>query len=934
MGNSGIGVPLPELAAYCREAAAEGAVLLKNEGHMLPVKKDETVSIFGRSQIEYYRSGTGSGGAVNVPYVKNILDGIKENNVFPVNEELVEIYKEWLKEHPFDNGGGGWAAEPWHQEEMEITDEIARRAAEKSEKAIFLIGRTAGEDKDYEDTEGSYLLTKREKENLRIVTKYFDEVAVLLNVSNIIDMSWTKDAAYQDHIKAILYIWQGGMEGANAVADLLSGRVTPSGKLTDTIAEKLSDYPAADHFGSKTENIYAEDIYVGYRYFETFAPEKVMYEFGFGLSYTEFSMETVKAESTGNGKDAKIALSIRVKNTGAAAGKEAAQVYVSAPQGQLGKPAKVLCGFAKTKLLAPGEEEVLELTIPVSRFASYDDSGVTGHKSCYVLEEGLYKIYVGNSVRCTEKANVDGKGGYGVSSCIVTEELEETLAPTKEFLRLKTGRQKEDGVFARAYEKAPQQMVDLAERIKSRLPKELPQTGNKGITLQAVAENIKNGSSVEEELDAFVAQFTNEELAVIVRGEGMSSPKVTPGTASAFGGVSDSLHGYGIPIACASDGPSGIRMESGLKATQLPIGTLLACSFNIPMMEELYQMEGRELVGNEIDTLLGPGINIHRYPLNGRNFEYFSEDPLVTGQFAAAMTRGIRSAGSSATVKHFAANNQETERHNVNSIVSERALREIYLKGFEIAVKEGNANSIMTSYNPVNGHWTASNYDLNTTILRGEWGYQGIVMTDWWAKMNDVVNGGEADRRYTSFMVRAQNDLYMVVNNNGAAINAAGDDTVEALEAGKLTVGELQRCAKNICRFLLGTPVMKRPLKDFDPLLTVTAKEAVNTDGKQVCALQSGNRIEAGKFENTVLYVEKESILNVNAHFCFPVEGLAQGAANLYLNGELMATVQTGGTGERFLTQRMCRVKFMPGYYELKAEYVTPELKLDWIELE
>ena len=301
MGNSGIGVPLPELAAYCREAAAEGAVLLKNEGHMLPVKKDETVSIFGRSQIEYYRSGTGSGGAVNVPYVKNILDGIKENNAFPVNEELVETYKEWLKEHPFDNGGGGWAAEPWHQEEMEITEEIACRAAEKSKKAVFLIGRTAGEDKDYEDTEGSYLLTKREKENLRVVTKYFNEVAVLLNVSNIIDMSWTKDAAYQDHIKAILYIWQGGMEGANAVADLLSGRVTPSGKLTDTIAEKLSDYPAADHFGSKTENIYEEDIYVGYRYFETFAPEKVMYEFGFGLSYTEISMETVKAESTGNG---------------------------------------------------------------------------------------------------------------------------------------------------------------------------------------------------------------------------------------------------------------------------------------------------------------------------------------------------------------------------------------------------------------------------------------------------------------------------------------------------------------------------------------------------------------------------------------------------------------------------------------------------------
>ena len=336
-----------------------------------------------------------------------------------------------------------------------------------------------------------------------------------------------------------------------------------------------------------------------------------------------------------------------------------------------------------------------------------------------------------------------------------------------------------------------------------------------------------------------------------------------------------------------------------------------------------------------IGSWLAPGMNIHRNALCGRNFEYYSEDTVVVRVTGTAATLGVqKSKGVGVNIKHNALNSQETSRNKENNTVSERAIREIYLKGFEAVVKQAQPMAIMTSYNPVNGHWTASNYDLNTTILRGEWGYQGIVMTDWWAKMNDVVNGGEADRRYTSFMVRAQNDLYMVVNNNGAAINAAGDDTVEALEAGKLTVGELQRCAKNICRFLLGTPVMKRPLKDFDPLLTVTAKEAVNTDEKQVCALQSGNRIEAGKFENTVLYVEKESILNVNAHFCFPVEGLAQGAANLYLNGELMATVQTGGTGERFLTQRMCRVKFMPGYYELKAEYVTPELKLDWIELE
>ena len=910
-------------AALARQAAAEGCVLLKNENEALPLRKGDKVAVFGRIAFHYYKSGLGSGGLVNTKYVVGILDALKEEKDITLDENLLGTYEKWIEKNPYDEGQG-WGKVPWSQKEMELTDEILE-SAKGADAAIVVVGRTAGEDQDNKNEAGSYLLTDTEKEMVEKVSKAFARTIVVLNVGNIIDMKWVKEC----NPAAVLYVWQGGQEGGNGVADVLMGRVNPCGKLTDTIAENIEDYPSQSCFGDLTRNEYKEDIYVGYRYFETFAKEKVLYPFGFGLSYTTFA---VTAEAKEKDVD-NVTVTATVENTGKTDGKEVVQVYVKAPQGVLGKPSRALVGFAKTGVLAPGAKETLTIDVTKESFASYDDSGVTGHKSCYVLEEGMYEIYVGNSVRCTEKADVDGKGGYEVSSCTVTEALEEALAPTKEFSRLKTGERRADGTFACAYEKTPQQTVNLAERIESRLPEELPQTGNKGITLQDVAEKIKNGSSVEEELNTFVAQFTNEELAVIVRGEGMSSPKVTPGTASAFGGVSDSLHGYGIPIACASDGPSGIRMESGLKATQLPIGTLLACSFNIPMMEELYQMEGKELVGNEIDTLLGPGINIHRYPLNGRNFEYFSEDPLVTGQFAAAMTRGIRKAGSSATVKHFAANNQETARHMVNSVVSERALREIYLKGFEIAVKEGNANSIMTSYNPVNGHWTASNYDLNTTILRGEWGYDGIVMTDWWAKMNDVVNGGEASLKYTSCMVRAQNDLYMVVNNNGAAINAAGDDTLEALEAGKLTVGELQRCAKNICRFLLGTPVMKRPLKDFDPLLSFTAKEAVNTEGKEFFVLQKGSRIEAEKFENVVLHVEEESIFNLNAHFCFPIEGLAQGTANLYLNGELMATVQTGGTGERFLTQRMCRVKFMRGYYELKAEYVTPELKLDWIEL-
>lgn len=215
------------------------------------------MSVFGRCQLETYRSGTGSGGAINVAYVISLLDAMRACPDLAINEELAEIYTDWLKDHPFDNGGGGWAAEPWHQEEMPVTEEIAVAARKKSDKALFIIGRTAGEDKDYADEEGSYRLTAQELENLHVVTEQFDQVAVLLNVSNIIDMSWVSDPVYQDHIRSIFYIWQGGIEGSHAVADLLSGAVSPSGKLTDTIADDLRDYPAAENFGDEKRNFYA-----------------------------------------------------------------------------------------------------------------------------------------------------------------------------------------------------------------------------------------------------------------------------------------------------------------------------------------------------------------------------------------------------------------------------------------------------------------------------------------------------------------------------------------------------------------------------------------------------------------------------------------------------------------------------------------------------
>ena len=916
---------------YCRKAAAEGAVLLKNEGEMLPLRKEETVSVFGRCQLETYRSGTGSGGAINVAYVISILDAMRSCPDITVNEELAAVYMEWLKDHPFDNGGGGWAAEPWHQEEMVITEEIAKAARARSEKAIFIIGRTAGEDKDYADEEGSYRLTAQELENLRVVTRQFDQVAVLLNVSNIIDMSWAFDPAYESHIKSILYIWQGGIEGSHAVTDLLSGAVTPSGKLTDTIAGNLKDYPASGNFGDEKQNFYAEDIYVGYRYFETFCPEKVKYEFGYGLSYTDFSIEVTKAHTVKGaaGSDV-VEITATVENIGAYRGKEVVQVYVEAPQGALGKPKRVLAAFAKTKELAPGEIQEILLEVPVLRLASYDDSGVSGHKSCYVLEAGDYVFYVGNSVRKTKAADVDGKGAYQVRELCVTEELSEALAPVQQFSRIRPGKKSEDGSYLMEKEAVPQQTIDLAARISENLPKELSFTGDQNILLSDVAAG-------KADLDAFVAQLDDAQLATIVRGEGMSSPKVTPGTASAFGGVSDSLYRYGIPVACAADGPSGIRMENGKTATQLPIGTLLACSFNIPMMEELYVLEGQELVANEVDTLLGPGVNIHRYPLNGRNFEYFSEDPYVTGSFAAAVVRGIKKGGSSATVKHFAANNQETARHTADAVVSERALREIYLKGFEMAVKEGGAVSIMTSYGPVNGYWTASNYDLNTTVLRGEWGYTGIVMTDWWACMNDVVKGGAPSRQLTSSMVRAQNDLYMVVNNNGAEINSMEDDTPSALADGRLTRGELQRSAKNICRFILNAPVMQRPLKPFEEILVFHAVQNMDAAGINAADIQELAKtlqLPMKEKASAVIHVKQAGVYKVIAKLCSDASNLAQAAANIYLNDEPLTTVQTSGTEGNWVTQKLLSVEMEEGFYEIRAEVVKPVMEIAWISFD
>ena len=788
--------------ARAAEAVAEGIVMLKNDNGALPLPAGEEIALFGRIQLHYYKSGTGSGGMVNVSKVTGIPEGLQEAGV-RLYQPLLDVYREWDKAHPYDLGEG-WGGEPWSQTEMPLDEALVQQCAAACSRAVVVIGRTAGEEMDNRMEPGSYLLTEDEMNMLRLCRKHFDKLIVLLNTGNIMDMHF----ADETNPDAVLYVWQGGMTGGTGTAAVLTGAVSPSGKLPDTIAYEITDYPSDPYFHGKTENIYAEDIYVGYRYFETFAPERVRYPFGFGLSYTTFKIETGKPVHV---RDAQY-LPVTVTNTGSRPGKEVVQLYCESPQGKLGQPARQLMIFYKTNTLAPGESETvnLELMIP----ESYDDSGVTGHAFCWVKEAGEYRYYAGSDVR---------SAAYAVSrfldETIVLKQCRQAMAPVHAFKRMRPAPDG-SGKYKVTTEVTPLLAFDEAKRRADALPPEMRPTGETG----TLADVFRGTLSME----AFIAQLSDEELTQIVRGEGMGSPRVTAGTASAFGGVSDALTAHGIPAACCSDGPSGMRLDCGTKAFSLPNGTMLASTFNLRLLQELFSCVGLEMSANRVDCLLGPGMNIHRHPLNGRNFEYFSEDPKLTGLIACAELAGLRSAGVTGTVKHCCGNNQETNRHFLNSVVSERALREIYLKGFELAVKEGGATSIMTTYGAVNGVWTAGNYDLCTEIIRREWSYTGFLMTDWWANINE--RGMGPDKRDFAAMVRAQNDVYMVCAD---AVDH-DDNLMQALQDGTLTRAELQRSAANICRFLLHTNAMRRLLGEETEAEIRNRPAEEQSDGKPV----------------------------------------------------------------------------------------------------
>ena len=386
-----MGVPLEGFGDKVRETAAEGMVLLKNEKQMFPLTKEDHVAIFGRCQINYYKSGTGSGGAVHTAYTTNLVEGLRRYKEISLNEELVQIYENWVKENPFDDGGGVWAGEPWYQKEMPVSEEMARKAGETSNKAIVVIGRTAGEDQDNAPVEGSYLLTKEERQLIETVAGCFEKTAVVLNVSNIIDMSWLETIQNKAHVCSVLYTWQGGIEAGNASADVLTGAVTPSGKLPDTIAYDIADYPSTENFGDEERNYYAEDIYVGYRYFETFAPEKVQFPFGFGLSYTEFQTQVTRAKVQGEGKEAVAVIEACVTNTGAVySGKEVVQVYLKKNDDVEG-PSKALRAFKRVHIPA-GKTVDVEFDLGDKELVWWNPQSNT-----MCVSEGSYELMVGGS---------------------------------------------------------------------------------------------------------------------------------------------------------------------------------------------------------------------------------------------------------------------------------------------------------------------------------------------------------------------------------------------------------------------------------------------------------------------------------------------------------------------------------------------------------
>ena len=1172
-------------AQLSRRAAGEGMVLLENHDQALPLSQGASVALFGKNQIDYVKGGGGSGD-VNVPYTVNLLQGLQEKEEqgkVHLYQPLVELYQK--------------SVTPGQKEEPVITSEMMANAAANADTAIVAIGRYSQEGSDRKMEKGDYLLSDQEEALLKqVCAAGFQHVVVVLNVGGVIDTQWiTENPA----VEGVLLAWQGGMEGGGAMADILCGDVNPSGKLTDTFAKDYWDYPTSQSFHESQSYVnYEEDIFVGYRYFETFDPnyENVNYEFGYGLSYTTFDISDVTVAPQGEN----MVVEATVTNSGQRAGKEVVQVYFSAPQGVLGKPAKELAAFAKTQELAPGESQTLTLTYPISDMSSYDDTGKVC-KSAYVMEAGDYHVYVGNSVKNAGESGVAGT--YTQAQTQVTQQLTQQVAPTllerrlladgsyeqletapefdphhviaptgetrvenEAFLEASDGaciehyyangltgtcvrlhkddwhgpgkyltyqleveqagtyditfhasngynaienmlnvyvngnqqpkidvdmpqtdigpweenwytfmdldpitvtlpegtctlKLESNGRFGildyMVFEKNDDAGADLSYPVAGDAPTtieaeafmfsdpnvgvekftedgqekqclaqmhiagrwtsyylDVAQEGDYTLNLRAsygnqdtltdfvdilvddvaqegtftvsptgswstfrdlepitihlpagptvlkvvskgtfpnldtltltpvdatssrtpmASEDMLATAAVQDNgeplmladvyadpqlMDRFLDQLTISELIHLAGGQ--------PNTGVADTGGIGNLPKYGVPNAMTADGPAGLRL--GVKCTAWPCITMMGCTWNRDLVEEVGAAAATEAKDNGIDIWLTPGMNIHRNPLCGRNFEYYSEDPLLSGKLAAALTRGVQSQGISITLKHFIGNNKETNRTSSDSRMSERALREIYCKGFEIAVKEADPWCVMSSYNYVNGTQTAENEQLLTNILRKEWGFDGLIMSDW---TNNSIHPKE---------VKAGNNVKMPKGN----IPAMED----AVLNGYLTREDLEENARYILELVMKTNVFYKVLNPvYEPIGTNTKLQpgsiytaSSSTIRSQACNDEGGGKhlafCEKGEWVTFNVQVEQSGTYDLSARIASP-DGA--GKFKLYVDDQLLTSfavnAPTGGW-EQWSTLDAKEVYLEKGQHTFKLSIAQAGLNINWLHFQ
>lgn len=815
------GTTTQEVAAYeaphravSRKAAAEGIVLLKNENQALPLAKGSKIALYGAGATHMIKGGTGSGD-VNEREVPTIYQCLLDAGYTVTSKDWIDAYDKIYTE----------ARIAWRDDIIQRTkgddseDSLAffyvysgspffipdgpDVSKTDADTAIYVLSRVAGEGADRFNKPGDYYLTEQEEKNIEDICKFYEKVILVINTGGLVDLSFADK--YQN-ICSILQLVQPGMEGANALVDVISGKVTPSGKLTDSWAGNYEDYPNAMTFSHLNGNVdkekYEEGIYVGYRYFDSFQIP-VRYSFGYGLSYTEFRIETMKITA---GTD--VTAEVRVTNIGSVySGREVVQIYVSAPSGKLEKEYRRLCGFAKTSILAPGEAETLKITFPVYQMASYDAATAE-----WILEDGIYSLWVGNSLAGSRMeallALAEKKVLVRVKNiCALQEELQEITFPNE-----KREARRESDIKVGRGRGIPELTMDLSAAETEVIDYEAPYEPED----DEAARIVKNLDTLQ-----LIRLATGDPA----KGQGSNLGSAGISVPGSAGETSTAAYGQGVANIVLADGPAGLRLmqkytvkegeiqmppfeaslEHGFFAedytaegtpyyqycTAIPVGTLLAQSWDEQLIEEVGAMIAEEMELFGVTLWLAPGMNIHRNPLCGRNFEYYSEDPLVSGKIAAAMTRGVQSVpGCGTTIKHFACNNQEDNRMGSDSILSERALREIYLKGFEIAIKESRPMSIMTSYNLINGVHAANCRDTCTAAARQEWGFDGVIMTDW----TTTEHGEDCT---AAGCMRAGNDIVMPGQFSDH------DNLRKELEQGTLQEEDLRKCITRLVRVVL-----------------------------------------------------------------------------------------------------------------------------------